>query len=199
MKCKVINDLHCYSSYQMMTPDEFRAELLTTPSTTLLIDLEDNIDLRNCKHEDVGAARSALYDAQRITAQKNGIFVRGNHNLNQIAGDDFKIVQGDKIKALFTHGDWLFWTQQKCKEFRSKDPGCGWLKRLFYNSFTDGVYHFLNRKISEQFLDNLEYYARLYDVTDVYCGHMHCPETITGTYKGVNYTVFKRGINEIEI
>lgn len=186
---KVLTDAHAYGPQAIMTDQQVHEALGTQKD---VIYIGDNVDMRNCKRDDLPQARVLLSDCVRLSKQ----FVPGNHELNQIKMSDFYVVNG----VLFTHGDYLFWTQDKANKFRASAPGAGFFRRDFIVEPLNLLREIINAKVSDYFLDQVNFYAARFFCNTVVCGHKHPKETMTGTTSaGIKYIVLKRGLNTVEV
>jgi len=192
MKLLIATDIHLGSKHSTHTWKEFENLVFNVPQMILLGDI---IDMANCHKKEVVLWKSRLTWLRNITKCNGGIFIRGNHEINQIDTHDFAFV--DCI--YFTHGDLEFWGYKKANAYRSKKAGAGFLKRWFTPVY-DKLRHLKDAGPNENFYKAMDSLIAQYPkMKAIVVGHRHPTENIISEYKGVKIYILKRGIQELYI
>jgi len=176
-------DLHLFGPYETEMP------IINRGSKTIA--LGDIYELKSCRKKDVPKVVEARRNLLNLLGDR---YLFGNHELAQGRINFIDYTNN----TLFTHGDYVFWSDKKATKFRNGKNGSSTIKRFFLGI----VHNKLRPLVPKWFLWPWEkkrayIFAKKHNCTTIVCGHLHPLKTIDTTYKDVRVIVVPRGKTKI--
>ena len=155
--------------------------------------LGDIIDMDLCKKKEVEFASGLQDDMVDMYEDK---LVTGNHSLL-----DFNLfvilVLPNGVRILATHGDYLFYTDEKADKYRTKDMGSGWIRRGGAKVLDKWRMNHRDPTIKDEVMERAILLMDEFNCTTLICGHSHRSEMGTKVKDGHVLQVLPKGSNEI--
>ena len=178
-KITIFSDVHKFGIHELDIEFEYGDDIFH---------LGDNFDLKGCKKQDVNSAKHE-FEMYKQKAGKN--YVSGNHELG------FERLTLIKDHIMFTHGDYVFWDDDKFNKFRSNTPGKKEWKR-WVSFLGDKIRKFQGpKKWKKKNLKKAARFAKANNCHTFICGHVHPRKTLDKTYNGVRCICVPRGRTEV--
>ena len=178
-----------YSDLHMGAPHEIKAELEFREGSVFLGDI---FDLKNCHKRDLESLTRMRHDAIEECSRTGGIYVTGNHSLE----DNHLYDTRDGV--LFMHGDLVQANPEKALTWRTRPAmgksGLRWKSLgMFYNLMPKSIplFDMYFRRAS-----NIAYENCCHTVV---MGHFHPKKMVEKHYNGKRIIVMPRGRHKIDV
>lgn len=178
-KFVVYNDIHLFGVDEMLLDISYADNVILAG---------DIVDLVNCKKSEVPLAKEKF---NYLMAKFGPRYVTGNHEAS-LVNLFFK-----KDNVLFTHGDLVFWDDNRVYEFRTKTPGASFFKRNFISKPINALRrHF--RELDDTAIAKAKKMLIEHECDTIVMGHKHYVDVLDEKYDWGRIIVLPRGKNNIE-
>lgn len=195
MYLRFFNDIHWRGIPQVMTYDELKYLVTTSPYPVILGG--DIYDFSGCPVADLPKLYQEATLLNTYVREHHGFVLEGNHSCYAYEADEELLLAG---KLLFIHGHRAMWSDEKCEKFMQQSKGAGWFKRNLISRLIANLRRFKEVRPNVNFLKYIEAKKLQYpQLTHIVSGHSHPPEMVRFTHAGVDVRIMPQGVCDLNL